>query len=80
MVVARNGAIELTAAAQLTWPSGNLDRLTSVGHKFAEALRSDIGFAAVKKSFVGTSLSVMRDIAVAPFKREPATHGFIPPG
>jgi hypothetical protein len=53
-------------------------RLTSAGHTFAQAMRSDTGFAAVKKSFVGSSLSLMRDIAVAAFKGELAKHGFIP--
>lgn len=55
-------------------------RLTSAGHTFAQALRSDTGFAAVKKTFAGTSLSVMRDIAVAAFKGELAKHGFLPLG
>jgi hypothetical protein len=55
-------------------------RLTSAGHTFAQALRSDTGFAAVKKSFVGASLSVMRDVAVAAFKGELTKYGFLPPG
>src|ERR1035438_4738954 len=38
-------------------------RLTADGHTFAEALRSQSGFQAVKKSLVRSSLNIMRDIA-----------------
>jgi hypothetical protein len=50
-------------------------RLTADGHTFAEAMRSNSGFQAVRNSLVKSSLSIMRDIAVAAFKAEIAKHG-----
>lgn len=50
-------------------------RLTADGHTFTEALLSHSGFQAVKDSLVKSSLSIMRDIAVAAFKSELAKHG-----
>jgi hypothetical protein len=68
---------ERSADGMLEWSVLPL-RLTSAGHTFAEALRSRPGFEAVKKSLVSSSLSMMRDIAVAAFKGELVKHGFIP--
>ncbi len=50
-------------------------RLTASGHEFAEAMGHSKAFAAVKSSLVTSSLSIMRDIAVAAFKAELARHG-----
>jgi hypothetical protein len=50
-------------------------RLTSSGHEFAVAMRSDQGFQAVKKSIIVPGLRFMRDIAVAAFKAEFTKHG-----
>ncbi len=50
-------------------------RLTASGHEFAEAMSHSKAFAAVKHSLVTSSLSVMRDIAVAAFKMEISRHG-----
>src|SRR5450755_4400465 len=45
-------------------------RLTAAGHEFAEALSNNKAFEAVKRSFVSSSLGIMRDIAVTVFKTE----------
>jgi Hypothetical protein (DUF2513) len=58
-----------------SWPVVPL-RLTASGHEFAEAMENKTAFAAVKKSFASSSLSVMRDIAVSVLKAELAKHGF----
>ena len=50
-------------------------RLTDSGHEFAEAMNNSKVFAAVRKSFVGSSLAIMRDIAVAALKAEITKHG-----
>jgi hypothetical protein len=49
--------------------------LTASGHEFAEAMNHSKAFEAVKRSLVTSSLSVMRDIAVATFKMELSRHG-----
>ena len=49
-------------------------RLTASGHEFAEALNSQAGWQAVKKSAISTSLSMMKDLAVAAFKAEMMGH------
>jgi hypothetical protein len=66
--------VERSADGGLHWSVVPL-RLTAEGHTFAEALRSQSGFQAVKKSLVRSSLNIMRDIAVAAFKAELAKHG-----
>jgi hypothetical protein len=66
--------VERSADGGLYWSVIPL-RLTADGHTFAEALRSQSGFQAVKKSLVQSSLGIMRDIAVAAFKSEIAKHG-----
>jgi hypothetical protein len=50
-------------------------RLTAAGHEFAEALNNNKAFEAVKKSFVSSSLSIMRDIAVGVLRAELTRHG-----
>jgi hypothetical protein len=50
-------------------------RLTASGHEFAEAIGHSEAFAAVKSSLVTSSLSIMRDVAVAAFKTELSRHG-----
>jgi hypothetical protein len=50
-------------------------RLTASGHEFAEAMGHSKAFAAVKSSLVTSSLSIMRDIAVAAFKTELSRYG-----
>lgn len=50
-------------------------RLTASGHEFAEAMGHSKAFAAVKSSLVTSSLSIMRDVAVAAFKTELSRHG-----
>jgi hypothetical protein len=50
-------------------------RLTASGHEFAEAMGHSKAFAAVKSSLVTSSLSVMKEIAVAAFKAELSRHG-----
>lgn len=50
-------------------------RLTSSGHEFAVAMRSEQGFQAVKKSVIIPGLRFMRDIAVGALKGELAKHG-----
>jgi hypothetical protein len=50
-------------------------RLTASGHEFAEAMSHSKAFAAVKSSLVTSSLSIMKDIAVAAFKTELSRHG-----
>jgi hypothetical protein len=52
-------------------------RLTASGHEFAEAMGHSKAFAAVKSSLVTSSLSIMRDIAVAAFKTELSRHGIL---
>jgi repressor of nif and glnA expression len=52
-------------------------RLTASGHEFAEAMSHSKAFAAVKSSLVTSSLSIMRDIAVAAFKMELSRHGVV---
>jgi hypothetical protein len=52
-------------------------RLTASGHEFAEAMGHSKAFAAVKSSFVTSSLGIMRDIAVAAFKTELSRHGIL---
>jgi hypothetical protein len=49
-------------------------RLTASGHEFAEAMENSKVLQTLKKSFVGASLSTMRDVAVAIFKAELAKH------
>jgi hypothetical protein len=66
--------VERSADGALFWSVVPL-RLTADGHTFAEAMRSHSGFQAVKNSLVKSSLSIMRDIAVAAFKAELAKHG-----
>lgn len=66
--------VERSADGGLYWSVIPL-RLTAEGHTFAEALRSHSGFQAVKNSLVKSSLSIMRDIAVAAFKTEISKHG-----
>lgn len=51
-------------------------RLTASGHEFAEAMANKTAFAAVKRSFASSSLSIMREIAVSVLKAEVAKHGF----
>lgn len=50
-------------------------RLTSSGHEFAVAMRSEQGFQAVKKSLIIPGLKFMRDIALAAARGEAAKHG-----
>jgi Hypothetical protein (DUF2513) len=50
-------------------------RLTASGHEFAEAMGHTKAFAAVKNSLVTSSLTIMRDVAVAAFKTELSRHG-----
>lgn len=50
-------------------------RLTASGHEFAEAMRNEHGFQAVRKSLVKSSLNIMRDIAVTAFKAELVKYG-----
>jgi hypothetical protein len=50
-------------------------RLTASGQEFAEAMNNSKAFEAVKKSFVSSSLAVMRDIAVSVLKAEIGKHG-----
>lgn len=52
-------------------------RLTSNGHEFAVAMRSDHGFQVVKKAAVTSGLGIMRDIAVGAFKAELAKLGVL---
>lgn len=49
-------------------------RLTSSGHEFAVALRSEQGFQAVKKSVIMPGLRFMRDVAVAALKADIGKH------
>ena len=49
-------------------------RLTSSGHEFAEAMENSKVLQTLKKSFVGASISMMRDVAVTMFKAEIAKH------
>jgi hypothetical protein len=65
--------VERSADRALFWSVVPL-RLTASGHTFAEAMRSHSGFQAVKKSLVGSSLNIMRDITVSAFKAELAKH------
>jgi hypothetical protein len=51
-------------------------RLTSSGHEFAVAMRSEHGFQAVKKSAIIPGLKFMRDVAVGALKAELIKHGF----
>jgi hypothetical protein len=70
----RGLGIDESADGTIQWSVISL-RLTAAGHSFAEAMHSHRGFEAVKKSAVSTSLSIMRDIAVAAFKAEVSRHG-----
>lgn len=49
-------------------------RLTPSGHEFAKALQNTDVLQALKKNFVGASISTMRDVAVSIFKAEIAKH------
>ena len=49
-------------------------RLTAAGHEFAEAMGSSKVLQTLKKNFIGASISMMRDVAVAMFKAEIAKH------
>lgn len=49
-------------------------RLTASGHEFAEAMGNSKVLQTLKKSFVGASISTMRDLAVAIVKAEIAKH------
>jgi hypothetical protein len=49
-------------------------RLTASGHEFAEAMGSSKALQTLKKSFVGASISTMRDVAVTIIKAEIAKH------
>ena len=53
-------------------------RLTASGHEFAEAMESEHGFQAVKKSLIKSSLRIMKDVAVGAFRAELTKHGFLP--
>jgi len=54
-------------------------RLTASGHEFAEAMGSRKALQALKKNFVGATISTMRDVAVTIFKAEVAKHtGLLP--
>ena len=54
-------------------------RLTASGHEFAEAMGNNNVLRTLKKSFVGASITTMRDVAVAIIKAEIAKHaGFHP--
>jgi hypothetical protein len=66
--------VHRSADGHLTWSVLPL-RLTASGHEFAEAMSNNKAFEAVKKSFVSSSLGIMRDIAVTIFKGELARHG-----
>jgi hypothetical protein len=45
-------------------------RLTASGHEFAEAMGNSKVLQTLKKSFLGASISTMRDVAVAIIKTE----------
>jgi hypothetical protein len=49
-------------------------RLTASGHEFAEAMGNSKALQALKKNFVGASISTMRDVAVTIIKAEIAKH------
>jgi hypothetical protein len=49
-------------------------RLTASGHEFAEAMENSKVLPTLKKSFVGASISTIRDVAVAIIKAEIAKH------
>lgn len=49
-------------------------RLTASGHEFAEAIGNSRALQTLKKSFVGASISTMRDVAVTIIKAEIAKH------
>jgi hypothetical protein len=66
--------VEKMLDGQTVWSVVSL-RLTAAGHEFAEALNNSKAFEAVKKSLVSSSLSIMRDIAVAVLKAEVGRHG-----
>jgi hypothetical protein len=66
--------VERSLDGHYSWSVISL-RLTADGHTFAEAMRSHSGFRAVRTSLVKSSISIMRDIAVAAFKSEIAKHG-----
>jgi hypothetical protein len=68
--------VQIGAAGDHSWSVIPL-RLTSSGHEFAEAMSHSQAFAAVKSSLVTSSLSIMRDIAVAAFKMELSRHGVV---
>jgi hypothetical protein len=49
-------------------------RLTASGHEFAEAMGNSKVLQTLRKSFVGASISTMRDVAVTIIKPEIAKH------
>jgi len=49
-------------------------RLTAAGHQFAEAMEDKKVLQTLKNSFVGASISTMRDVAVTIIKAEIAKH------
>jgi hypothetical protein len=71
----RAGGIGLSKGADgsIQWSVIPL-RLTASGHEFAEAMGNSRVLQTLKKSFVGASLSTMRDVAVAIFKAKLAKH------
>lgn len=66
--------VNVDMSGNYSWSAVPL-RLTASGHAFAEAMGNSKAFEAVKKSLVSSSLSIMRDIAVAAFKAELAKFG-----
>jgi DNA-binding IclR family transcriptional regulator len=66
--------VQTMSAGNHSWSIVPL-RLTASGHEFAEAMGHSKAFAAVKSSLVTSSLSIMRDVAVAAFKTELSRHG-----
>jgi len=49
-------------------------RLTAAGHEFAEGLENPKAFEAVRKDFVGASISTIRDVVVGVIKAEIGKH------
>jgi hypothetical protein len=71
----RAGGIGLSKGADgsIQWSVIPL-RLTASGHEFAEAMGNSKVLQTLKKSFVGASISTMRDVAVTIIKAEIAKH------
>jgi len=71
---ARGIGVDRSADGIYAWSALPL-RLTASGHEFAMAMRSELGFQAVKKSAILPGLKFMRDVAVGAVKAELIKHG-----